>query len=195
MRKLKLQVQMTIDGFISGLNGEMDWMTVNWSDDLIAYVTKLTDSIGTIILGRNLAQGFIPYWAKVASDPDNPEYEAGKIFTNTLKVVFTKTLSNSDPIVMGWGNTVLAKGDIIEEVNQLRNQSGGDIIAYGGGSFVSSLIKEKLIDELHLLINPAVLGKGMPIFQRVTEKQNFKLSGSVQFACGIIVLTYSPIKT
>ena len=147
MRKLKLQVQMTIDGFISGLNGEMDWMTVNWSDDLIAYVTKLTDSVDTIILGRNLAQGFIPYWAKVASDPDSPEYEAGKIFTNTLKVVFTKTLSNSDPIVMGWGNTILAEGDIIEEVNKLKNQSGRDIIAYGGGSFVSSLIREKLIDE------------------------------------------------
>ncbi len=193
MRKLKLQVQMTIDGFISGLNGEMDWMTVNWSDDLIAYVTKLTDSVDTIILGRNLAQGFIPYWANVASNPDNPEYEAGKIFTNTLKVVFTKTLSNSDPIVMGWGNTILAEGDIIEEVNNLKNQSGRDIIAYGGGSFVSSLIREKLIDELHLLINPAVIGNGMPIFHRVTEKQNYELSGSEQFTCGIIALTYRPI--
>jgi dihydrofolate reductase len=67
------------------------------------------------------------------------------------------------------------------------------MIVYGGATFVSALIRERLIDELHLFVNPVVLGKGMPIFQEVTEKQNFKLIFSKQFACGIIVLTYNSI--
>lgn len=92
MRKLKLQVQMTIDGFIAGKNGEMDFMSFNWDEQLKEYVTDLTKSFDCIVLGRNLAQGFIPYWKDVASNPENPEVEAGKIFSNTHKIVFTKTL-------------------------------------------------------------------------------------------------------
>ena len=179
---------MTIDGFIAGPNGEMDWMTFNWSDDLIAYVTELTDSFDTILLGKNLAQGFIPHWANVAANPENPEHSAGLIFNGTDKVVFTKTLETSE-----WPNTVLAKGDLVEEVNRLKNQSGKDLIAYGGGQFVSSLIQAKLIDELNLFVNPAVLGKGMSIFQSVTEKQSYELLGARAFACGIVVLTYKPV--
>ena len=73
MRKLKLQVQMSIDGFIAGPNGEMDWMNVNWGDDINNYVANITEPIDTIVLGRKLAEGFIPYWAGVAANPDNPE--------------------------------------------------------------------------------------------------------------------------
>ena len=64
MRKLKVQVQISIDGFIAGPNGEMDWMNFNWSDDLKQYVTELTGTIDTILLGRKLAEGFIPYWTE-----------------------------------------------------------------------------------------------------------------------------------
>jgi dihydrofolate reductase len=166
----------------------MDWMTMNWSEDLIQYVTELTHSFDTILLGRNLAQGFIPHWANVAANPDNPEHESGKIFSNTPKVVFTKTLESSD-----WAHTVLAKGDLTTEVNKLKNQPGKDLIAYGGGQFVSSLIREKLIDELHLFVNPAVIGSGMPIFQEVAEKQSYELLGAKPFSCGIVVLTYKPV--
>ena len=157
---------MTIDGFISDTNGGMDWLIHSWSEDLIEYVKKITEPIDTILLGRNLAQGFIPYWTDVASNPDNPEFAAGKIFTETPKVVFTKTLTKSE-----WDNTVLAKGDLVTEVNKLKNQNGKDIIAYGGGKFVSALIKENLIDELHLFINPSIIGNGMPIFRDVKVKR------------------------
>jgi len=105
----------------------------------------------------------------------------------TPKVVFSKTLTASP-----WERTSIANGDLTEEINDLKNQEGNDMIVYGGGKFVSSLIKENLIDELHLFINPAVIGKGMPIFQEVTEKQNYNLIASKQFDCGIIVLTYHP---
>ena len=63
MRKLKLQVQMTVDGFIAGLNGEMDWTARDWDGELKKYVTEITEPVDCIVLGRKLAQGFIPHWA------------------------------------------------------------------------------------------------------------------------------------
>ncbi|MBK8699458.1 MAG: dihydrofolate reductase family protein [Saprospiraceae bacterium] len=187
-RKLKLQVQMSMDGFIAGPNGEMDWLTFNWSEDLKNYVTELTASMDTILLGKNLAMGFIPHWQQVAASPENPEHDAGLIFTNTPKVVFTKKMDESP-----WPNTVLAKGDLAAEVNAIKAQDGRDMMVYGGGSFVSSLIREKLIDELHLFVNPAVLGSGMPIFQQVGEKQAYRLLNVKPCACGIVVLTYKTL--
>lgn len=187
MRKLKLQVQMTVDGYIAGLNGEMDWMIFNWDDELIKYVKEITEPVDCIVLGRKLAQGFIPYWAAVAANQDDPQYEAGKKFTDTNKVVFTKTLDKSE-----WGNTVLAKGDLAQEIMKLKNQDGKDIIAYGGAAFVSALIKQGLIDEFHLFINPTAIGNGMAIFKELNSKQNLTLVKSTSFDCGIVVLYYEP---
>ncbi|MCA9837314.1 MAG: dihydrofolate reductase family protein [Trueperaceae bacterium] len=185
MRKLKLQVQMSVDGFIAGPKGEMDWMARAWDDALVQYVTGLTESIGQIVLGKNLATGFIPHWAGVAADESHPEHAAGKIFTDTPKLVFSKTLEASS-----WDNTTLAKADLVTEINQLKAQEGKDIIAYGGGQFVSSLIKQGLIDEYHLFVNPVILGNGMPIFKELGEKQTLVLEAALPFSCGITVLKY-----
>ena len=81
MRKLKLQVQMTIDGYIAGPNGELDFMVWNWDDELKRYVDTITEPVDCIVLGRKLAEGFIPYWATVAANPNDPEFAAGKKFT------------------------------------------------------------------------------------------------------------------
>ncbi len=187
MRKLKLQVQMTVDGYVAGPNGEMDWVTFNWDDALKQYVTDITEPVDCIVLGRKLAEGFIPHWASVAANPDHPEFAAGVKFTDTPKVVFTKTLDQSN-----WDNTILAKGDLADEINQLKNQAGQDIIAYGGATFVSTLIKHGLIDEYHLFVNPAAIGNGMAIFQELDSKQNLTLIKSKAFDCGIVVLNYEP---
>lgn len=187
MKKLKLQVQMSVDGYIAGPNGELDWMTWNWDDALKQYVTDLTDPVDCIVLGRNLAEGFIPHWAGVAANPDHPEFTAGKKFTDTPKVVFTKTLDKSK-----WDNTVLAKGSLIDEITQLKKQNGQDIIAYGGATFVSALIKHGLIDEFHLFINPAAIGNGMSIFKELDSKQHLTLVKSTAFECGVVVLQYEP---
>ena len=187
MRKLKLQVQMSVDGYIAGPNGEMDWMVWDWDDALKQYVTDLTEPVDTIVLGRKLAEGFIPYWATVAANPDHPEFTSGKQFTDTPKVVFTKTLDKSE-----WDNTVLAKGDIVDEITKLKKQDGKDIIAYGGATFVSALIKHGLIDEFHLFVNPAVIGNGMTIFKELDRKHDLTLLKSRSFDCGIVVLNYEP---
>ena len=187
MRKLKLQVQMSVDGFIAGPNDEMDWMTGDWDNALKEYVTTLTDPVDCIILGRKLAEGFIPYWAGVAGDPSNPETASGKMFTDIPKVVITHTLNESP-----WDNTVLATGNAVDEVHRLKQQDGGDIIVYGGAELVSSLIREGLIDEYHLFINPVAIGGGKPIFAALSEKQPLTLVHATAFDSGITVLSYTP---
>jgi len=187
MRKLKLQVQISVDGFIAGPNGEMDWMTWNWDDKIKNYVTELTDSSDTILLGRKMAGGFVAHWTSVVSNPDDPSYPFAKKMVDTLKVVFTKTLEKSE-----WENTVIAKGNLADEIKKLKSQQGKDIIVYGGAEFDSSLIKEKLIDELHLFMNPAVIGNGLTIFKNISDKQNLQLIKATPFDCGIVVLHYQP---
>ncbi len=186
MRKLKLQVQMTVDGYIAGPNGEMDFFEWNWDDDLKQYVDSITEPVDCIILGRKLAEGFIPHWARVAANPEDPDYPAGKKFTDTQKVVFSKTLDRP-----AWDNTVLASGDLVAEITKLKGQAGKDIIAYGGGAFVSALIKAGLIDEYHLFINPVVIGTGLPIFSALDRVQKLRLVKSRAFECGIVLMNYA----
>ena len=176
---------MSVDGYIAGTNGEMDWMVWNWDDELKQYVFELTEPVDCIILGRKLAQGFIPYWANVATNPDDPEFIGAKKITDTYKVVFTKTLDKSE-----WNNTEIAKGDLVDEINQLKSQNGKDMIVYGGATFVSALIKAGLIDEFHLLINPTAIGKGMAISKDLDSNLNLTMVKSKQFDCGIVVLHY-----
>lgn len=176
---------MSIDGYIAGSNGEMDWMTWNWNDKLKWYTDRIIEPVDCIVLGRRLAEGFIPHWAAVAANPNDLEVESGKKFTDTPKVVFTKTLDKSK-----WDNTVLAKADLVEEVTQLKKQAGKDIYTCGGATFVSALIKNRLIDEFYLFINPVAIGDGMPVFQELEGKQDLKLVESTSFDCGIVVLNY-----
>lgn len=183
MRKLQLQVQISVDGFIAGENGEMDWMEWNWSEDIKQYVSSITEPIETVLLGRKLAEGFIPYWADAATK--EPKVEGSEKFSTVHKMVFTKTLKTHE-----WKNTELATGELAEEVNKLKGKDGGTLMAYGGGSFVTSLIKEGLIDEFHLLVNPTALGKGLPIFQGLETLQQFKLVEAKGFDCGIALLHY-----
>jgi dihydrofolate reductase len=176
-------MQLSIDGFVAGPNGEMDWMVWNWDEVLQQYVKDLTDPVDTILLGRVLAQGFIPHWAAAAAKPEAEYFE--KKMHETHKVVFTKTLESN-----AWSHTDLAKGNLAEEIETLKSMPGGDIIVYGGGNFVSNLIQSGLIDEYHFFINPTILGSGMPIFQEVTDRSNLKLLHAKSFECGIVVLCY-----
>ena len=171
---------MSVDGYIAGPNGEMEWMVWNWDDELKNYVKDLTDPVDCIILGRKLAQGFIPYWNSV------PDAEGALKIINTGKVVFSNTLEKTE-----WENTVLANGPIREEILKLKEQEGGDIIVYGGAAFVASLIKHALIDEFHLFINPTAIGDGMAIFKDIENRQNLMLVNSATFKCGIVVLHYN----
>lgn len=186
MRKLKLQVQMSLDGYIAGPNGEMDWLVWNWDNELKKFVTQITEPVDLILLGRKLAEGFIPAWASRAADPNpGPEGEGAQKMNETPKIVFSGSLTESK-----WPNVLLAKGDLKEEVIKLKKQKGSDIIAYGGAEFVSNLIREGLIDEYYFFINPVAIKEGMTIFNKVESRLNLKLAGSHSFSCGIAVVKY-----
>jgi dihydrofolate reductase len=185
MRKLKLQMQISIDGFVQyGQNDEQHWVTWAW-EEIKGNVLDLLDTSDSILIGRKLAVDFIPYWQDTFTKPDDPMYEAAKRIVNTKKIVFTKTLQYSV-----WDNTELAKGNLKDEVQKLKNQVGKDLIVYGGSTFVSELIKDELIDEFYFFLNPVVLGKGIPIFDKLDNYRQFKLKRSITYNCGIVQLNY-----
>jgi dihydrofolate reductase len=190
MRKLKLQVHMSVDSYVAGPNGEMDWIIWDWDDKLKNYVFELTESVDTILLGRKMTDDFVSYWSDVMTKPDDPSsidrsHAFAKKMIETPKVVFTKTLKKSK-----WVNTDIATGNLKKEIIRLKSQKGKDIIVYGGASFASSLIKEGLIDDFHLYINPVAIGKGMTIFKDLHEIQKLTLVKSMAFDCGIVLIHY-----
>ena len=185
LRKLRLQVQMSVDGCIAGPNGEMDWMVGLLDDELLKYVSKITESVDTILLGRKMTDVFISFWLDMMNKPDDPWNAFAKRMIEIPKVVFTKTLNKSE-----WINTDIATGDLIEEVSKIKSQNGRDIVVYGGSSFDSSLIKEKLIDEFYLFINPVAIGNGMTIFKDLNEIQKYTLMESKAFESGKVLLRY-----
>jgi dihydrofolate reductase len=183
LRKLKLQVQMSIDGCIAGPNNEMDWLIRDSKN--LKYIHEIAESVDTILLGRKMTDEFISYWADVMNKPDDPMYAFAKKMIEIPKVVFTKTLNKSK-----WVNTELAKGDLKDEITKLKTQNGKDILVYGGASFDSSLIKENLIDEFYLFVNPIVMGNGKNIFKDIKEIQKLSLIESKVFDYGLVLLHY-----
>jgi dihydrofolate reductase len=179
MRKLKLQFSHIAEGF-----APENTDPANYCDEEFRKfsITNL-EGVDCIILGRITAVDFIPYWAAVAENPNDPDCLLGKRLTEISKVIFTKTIGNSE-----WPATTLAKGEIVDEVNKLKAHSGEDIMVYGGDSFVASLMKNDLIDEYHIAVNPADIGNGLPILKELERKQNVTLVKSKTFDCDRIVL-------
>lgn len=184
MRRFKLQVQVSVDGYMAGPNGEMDWMTGPWDEELSAYTDALAESVDTIVLGRRLAEGFIPAWA---SGPEGESKETIAWMNNTPKIVISNSLTDSP-----WEGAAVAGGDLATTVNRLKAQPGGDLITYGGGTLVSTLITEGLLDELHLFVNPVAIGTGMPVFGNTGTYERLRLATARPFPCGITVLHYEP---
>lgn len=117
MRKVKLQMQLSLDGFVSGPNGEMDWMVWDWDDEIKNYVTELTDSADTLLMGRVLYQGMSMHWPAVAAKPESQkeEIEFAYKMNNKPKIVFSKTLEKA-----AWTHTTLINGNIDEEMTRLK---------------------------------------------------------------------------
>jgi len=185
MRKLKLQMQISVDGFVStGPNDDQSWVT--WAlEDIFDDVLELLNSIDTILIGRKLAVDYIPYWEKTLTIPKDPMNAFAERIVNAKKIVFSKTLD-----VLPGKNTFLEKGNYVDAIKKLKREPGKDIVVYGGTSFVSSLIKEKLIDELYLYVNPVALGKGQTIFDNLEETLPLKLKNSKKYTSGINLIVY-----
>lgn len=182
MRKLKLQVQMSVDGFVAGPEGQLDWMTFAMDEKLLAFINHLTDTSDTILLGRKMTDGFITYWEHVA--PNSAEYEFAQKMVGMPKVVFSRTAKQ-----IAGKNVRVENGPLVDAVKRLKGQAGKDIVVYGGASFVSSLIENRLIDELNIFVNPIAIAQGLRIFSQRTP---LTLANSVAYSSGIVVNTYRP---
>jgi dihydrofolate reductase len=193
MKKLKLQIQMTIDGFVAGPNGENDWMFLSGTPDpealqqMIGFGVELTAGCDTLLLGRKLAAStFCTYWENVADNqPDNPWHPLAQLIADHRKIAF----SHTETMLPG-RNLEVENGDLATVLQALKEQPGKDILVYGGADFVSSLISLNLIDEYYLIVNPVAIGTGLSIFK---ERKMLKLESSMAFKSGKVLNKYVPV--
>lgn len=193
MRKLKLQVQISVDGYVGGPNGDHDWRTWNWDDKLKEFAYPLRDVCDTILLGRKLAEVFIPHFedtvnnlqAKNADKALDEKFAYANRMVSMPKIVFSKTMKTFDG-----KNVSVENGDLVTAIKDLKSKEGKDIIVYGGAGFVSSLIKEGLIDEFNFFVNPVMINKGLRIFDLLEHRQKLSPISATLYECGISVLIF-----
>lgn len=184
MGKLKLQMHVSIDGMVSGSLGRLPF---NWDEELRQYSLDNAANVDIILIGRKLAPEFIRHWKSVAETPDNPDCKLGKRITDLPKVVFSKSLEESE-----WPNATVTSDDIVAHVTELKKQRSGSLLTYGGVGFASSLVEHDLIDEYHFLLNPIASGKGLTIFSGLNSNLRMKLGACRAFSCGTVLLRCEP---
>jgi len=179
VRKVILQMMTTLDGFFAGPNGEADWHNVD--AEFNEYVISTLSQIDLILFGRVTYELMVNYWPTEHAMVNDP-LTAG--YMNSLnKIVVSQTLETTD-----WANTRLIKENIFEEIQNLKQQSGKDIVILGSSSL--ALILVDLIDEYRFIINPIMLGKGKPMFHGNQERLDFVLINTKTFKSGNIILYY-----
>jgi dihydrofolate reductase len=189
MRRIIAALVVSVDGFIEGSNGELDWVDT-WADPF-----DLLDQVDTCILGRGMYPGYEQYWGAVLANPEGPLPFSGKAASpgeiayarfaeRTPHVVLSRTLGN-----VAWTNTRIVRD--VEEVRRLKQQPGKDMHAVGGATLVGSLMNQQLIDELRLVVRPIVLGGGKALFKDVTERHALTFRGAKPLESGAVRLTYT----
>ena len=175
-------MRISVDGFVASPNGQEEW-NVKPDMKLFQLINDLADSSDTLLLGRKMAEGFVSHFE--STDAGSPRYAFAQKMVNIPKVIFSKTLNKP------FGkNTIVSNGDLAEEVKKLKNQSGKDILVYGGAGFVSSLIAGGLIDEFYFMVIPVMINKGLRIFDALSKRQNLSLVSAIPYENGVTVLRY-----
>jgi dihydrofolate reductase len=188
MRKLKLQMQMTIDGFVAGPNGEQDWVFLPGKQDPAALQStlELARSCDTLLIGRKIMREFTQHWENVADNqPDSPWNPFARIMADMRKIAFSRTQTEA----VG-RNLEMENGDLATVVRKLKSQPGKDLLVYGGAGFVSSLVSENLIDEYYIIVSPVAIGSGLSIFK---ERKVMQLESSVAYTNGKVLNKYLPV--
>lgn len=183
MRKVIVSNLVSLDGFIAGPNGEIDWFS--WDKELEAYCKDQIAWMGAILFGRVTYELMAGYWPG-ASDKENDPAIIDAM-NNLPKIVFSRTLEN-----VPWNNSRLVKDDIEGEVARLKREPGKDIVIYGSGSIVSALSQAGLIDEYRIFVNPVVLGGGKPSFPNIKSRLIMKHTDTRTFGSGLVLLCYEP---
>jgi dihydrofolate reductase len=185
MRKLKLQMQITLDGFVGGPEGQNDWVFASGPDPVgFQKIIELAETSDTLLIGRKMAPEFIEHWENMVNNqPDSPQRVLAQLIVNMRKFVFSHALTT-----LKGRNVQVESGDLVTAVQALKNEPGKDILVYGGANFVSSLISHNLIDEYFIILNPIAIGKGLSIFM---ERKMLKYESSIVFKNGKVLVKYT----
>ncbi len=191
MRKIITTMWITLDGFIAGPNGEMDWVGEAYDEAMGKYESDLVDGADTLLLGRVTYQSFAGSWPHV---PDSPtasegEKEYARRLNAMQKIVFSRTLTSAE-----WNNSRLVSEVVPEDIERLKHEPGRDMLIYGSASLVQTLTNLGLIDEYQLLVHPIILGGGKPLFQNIKDRVKLKLVNSRTHPSGVTVLFYQPVE-
>jgi dihydrofolate reductase len=186
MRKLIVSMHTTLDGFVAGQNGEMNWINVN--EEIFDFVGKLTDDADTALYGRITYEMMNGYWPAAGKKPNASKHdiEHSRWYNQSMKVVLSTTITDNEV-----DKTKIISNNLADNINKLKQQDGKNILIFGSATATHSLFNEGLIDELWLFVNPVVIGKGNPMFKGVNHTTNLTLIESKQFACGVVGLHYS----
>lgn len=188
MRKIIAALQLSLDGYIEGPHGELDWID-SWEDRF-----GLLDRVDTFLLGARMYPAYEAYWSAIQADPDavlpfvgRPalpfEIDYARIAATTPHVVLSRTLPSAD-----WAQTRIVRE--LDELRALKAQSGRDMHALGGGVFIASLLNADLVDELCLVVHPVLLGAGKPLFAGLHGRRRLRLAEARAMSDGLVRLSY-----
>jgi dihydrofolate reductase len=211
MRKLILKMSVSLDGFVGGPNGEIDWIFRSTDDTAAAWTVDNIWQAGIHIMGSRTWQDMAAWWPYSNEPFAPPMNEIPKaVFTKNATALRAEELTTTalknasannkgritDPAIIArnvasWADTYVATGDLTEEIMRMKQQPGKDILAHGGASFARSLISLGLVDEYKLLIYPIALGKGLPLFAALPKPMDLKLIEARSFQKGVVAHIYS----
>jgi Dihydrofolate reductase len=184
-RKIILCMHTSLDGFVAGPNGEMDWIIVD--DELFDYVGQLTDQADTALYGRVTYQMMDGYWPNAADQPNASKHdiEHSRWYNEVDKIVLSRTLQKQADKLM------LISDDIAGKINSIKRRSGKNILIFGSPTAVRALIKENLIDDYLLFVNPVILGGGIPLFADLEQKIKLKRLSTKELSSGVTAMSYT----
>jgi dihydrofolate reductase len=176
-------ISISLDGYIEAASGDPSWVIPD--EELHRHFNAQESLFGMHLYGRRFYEMMAAYWPTVEENPAAPDYEVeyAKIWKSVPKVVFSKTLAHVD-----W-NTRLVAGDAVAEVTRLKQQPGKAMFI-SGTALAGTLAEHDLIDEYHFYVMPTILGAGVPLFRRLTERIKLILVETESFASGAVWLKY-----
>jgi dihydrofolate reductase len=178
MRRLIYSMSVSLDGFIAGPGGAIDWAAPD--EELMRFHNQQTRELGAHLCGRGLYEDMLPWETEGMTRSDPRELEFARIWTAIPKVVFSTTLDRVE------GNARLATGSVADEVAKLREQPGRDV-SIGGAGLAATAINLGLVDEFRLFVNPVVLGRGTPYFPTMDERTDLELIETRTFGSRVYV--------